>query len=154
MGKSFVMLFGALAFFACSQQQPATTSTASTAATNRGGLRKISTSDQQIIEQLRQRGVKILVQQPDYVLVYSDSSTLQPLDTQPVTEKDIVQRLAKIHFADKTQLQQIVDLGVDVWEVKGDSMTARVYDWYLEQLKQGGFSYRILKMDASAKEGK
>ncbi len=146
MGKFLVTLFGALAFAACSQQQSATTSMA------RGGLRKINTADQQTIERLRQSGVKILVQQPDYVIIYSDSATIQA--TQVATEQELVQRLANIHFADKAQLQQIIDLGVDVWEVKGDSVTARVYDLYLEQLKQGGFNYRILKMDASAKEGK
>jgi hypothetical protein len=153
MGKFFVMLFGALAFAACGQQQPATTSTASTASTARGGLRKISPADQQIVERLQQSGVKILVQQPDYLIIYSDSTMVEPLNAQPATEKDLVQRLARIHFTDKAQLQQIVDLGVDVWEVQGDSVTARVYDWYLEQFKQNGITYRVVKMDASAKEG-
>jgi len=154
MGKFFVTLFGAVAFVACGQQQPATTPTASTASTGHGGLRKISPADQQTIERLRQSGVKILVQQPDYLIIYSDSTTMQTMNTQAATEKELVQRLVNIHFADKAQLQQIVDLGVDVWEVQGDSVTARVYDLYLEQLKHGGFSYRVLKMDASAKEGK
>jgi len=153
MGKFFVMLFGSLVLTACGQQQPATTSTA---LTGRGGLRKISPADQQTIERLRQSGVKILVQQPDYVIIYSDSATLQTLamNTQAASEKDVVQRLVNIHFTDKAQLQQIVDLGVDVWEVQGDSVTARVYDLYLEQLKQNGINYRVVKMDAGAKEGK
>ena len=155
MGKFFVMLLGALALTACGQQQPATTTTASTAATGRGGLRKISSADQQTIERLRQSGVKILVQQPDYLIIYSDSTTMQTLamNTQVATEKDVVQRLVKIHFTDKAQLQQIADLGVDVWDVQGDSVMARAYDWYLEQLKQNGMNYRVVKMDASAKEG-
>ncbi len=153
MGKSFVMLLGALALAACGQQQPATTSTTATA---RSGLRKISTADQQTIERLRQSGVKILVQQPDYVIIYSDSTTLQTLamNTQPVAEKEVVQRLVNIHFADKAQLQQIVDLGVDLWDVQGDTVTARVYDFYLEQLKQNGINYRVVKTDAGAKEGR
>jgi len=155
MGKIFMLLFGAAALVACGQQQPATTSTSSTAATARGGLRKISPADQQTIERLRRSGVKILVQQPDYLIIYSDSTTLQTLamNTQAATEKEIVQRLVNIHFTDKAQLQQIVDLGVDVWDVQGDSVTARVYDFYLEQLKQNGINYRVIKMDAGAKEG-
>jgi len=153
MGKFLVMLFGAIALAACGQQQPATTSISSTASTARGGLRKINTADQQTIERLRQSGVKILVQQPDYLIIYSDSSTILPMNTQAATEKEIVQRLVNIHFTDKAQLQQIVDLGVDVWDVQGDSVTARVYDLYLEQLKQNGINYRVVKMDASAKEG-
>jgi predicted small lipoprotein YifL len=147
MAKFFVMLFVALAFAACGRQQPAATP----------GLRKISAADQQTVERLRQSGVKILVQQPDYLIVYSDSATIRLMDaegmkTLPAAEKELVQRLVRIHFADKTQLQKIVDLGVDVWEVQGDSVTARVYDLHLDRLKQEGFSYRILKTNASAPE--
>jgi hypothetical protein len=152
MEKFLLMLLGVLVFIACRQQQPASSPTST-------GLRKISVSDQQMVERLRQSGVKILVQQPDYVIIHSDSAAagqLQALamNTQPASEQDLVQRLARIHFADKTQLQKIVDLGVDLWEVQGDSVTARVYDWHLEQLKHDGLSYRILKMDAGAQEDK
>jgi len=147
MGKFLLMLLCAIVLGACRQQPPAETARA-------GGLRKIANADSQTVERLRQSGVKILVQQPDYLIIYSDSTTIQTMNTQAATEKELVQRLVNIHFADKAQLQQIVDLGIDVWEVQGDSVTARVYDLYLEQLKQGGFRYRILKMDASAKEGK
>jgi hypothetical protein len=149
MVKILLVFAGAIMLSACRQPQPSATPPAS-------GLRKISAADSQTLERLRQSGVKILVQQPDYLIVYSDSAQIQALGPQakPATEQDLVQRLVRIHFADKTQLQKIADLGVDVWEVQGDSVTARVYDLHLEQLKQDGFAYRILKMDASAKEDK
>jgi len=150
MGKILVILFGVIAFAACRQQQPAATPPAS-------GLRKISAADSQTVERIRQSGVKILVQQPDYLIVYSDSAQIgqmqaMAMEAKTATEQDLVQRLVRIHFTDKTQLQKIVDLGVDVWEVQSDSVTARVYDLHLEQLKQDGFTYRILKMDANAPE--
>jgi len=149
MEKFLVILLAMAVLTACRQQQPATTPAAV-------GLRKISAADPQTVERLRQSGVKILVQQPDYLIVYSDSAAMQALamNTQPATEQDLVQRLVRIHFSDKMQLQKIADLGVDVWEVEADTVTARAYDLYLEQLKQGGFNYRILKMDASAPENK
>jgi len=152
MGKFLLMLSGTLIICACRQQQPASSPTSI-------GLRKISISDQQTVERLRQSGVKILVQQPDYLVVYGDSAAAAQLralatDTQPATEQDLTQRLVRIHFTDKARLQTIVDLGVDLWDVQGDSVTARVYDLYLEQLKQNGFTYRILKMDAGAPEDK
>ncbi|MDZ7362469.1 MAG: hypothetical protein ONB46_17365 [candidate division KSB1 bacterium] len=149
MEKFLMMGLGMVVLTACHQQQPATTPAAV-------GLRKISATDSQNVTRLRQGGVKILVQQQDYLIVYSDSAAMQALVTnaQPATEKDLVQRLVRIHFTDKTQLQKIADLGVDIWEVEGDSVTARAYDLYLEQLKQDGFSYRILKTNASAPEGK
>jgi hypothetical protein len=150
MVKLLLMLLLMLAFIAC--QQPATSPAAS-------GLRKISVSDQQTVERLRQSGVKILVEQPNYLVVYSDSATasliqMLAVNAQPATERDLVQRLTRIHFADKAQLQKIVDLGVDLWEAQGDSAIARVYDWHLEQLEQEGYTYRILKMDANAPEDK
>jgi hypothetical protein len=153
MGKLFLLLLGAMALGACGrQQQPAATATQS-------GLRKIPYTDSQAVERIRQSGVKILVQQPDYLIVYSDSSSVQALQaltvsSQAATEHDLVQRLVQIHFADQTQLQKIVDLGVDLWHVEGDSATVRAYDLHLEKLKQDGFTYRILKMDASVKEDK
>jgi hypothetical protein len=60
----------------------------------------------------------------------------------------------QIHYTGQEQLQKIVDLGIDLWHVEGDSATVRAYDLHLEKLKQEGFTYRILKMDASAKEDK
>ncbi|MDZ7288427.1 MAG: hypothetical protein ONB44_00670 [candidate division KSB1 bacterium] len=151
MERFFLIFLSAILLIACRQQQPATTATT--------GLRKISYSDPQTVERVRQSGVKILVQQPDYLIVYSDSATagnLQALaiETQPATERDLVQRLASIHFADQTELQKIINLGVDFWSVEGDSVIARVFDLHLEQLQQQGFTYRIMKMDASAKEDK
>jgi hypothetical protein len=152
MGKFLLLFLSAMALGACRQQQPAATAASS-------GLRKIPYADSQTVEKVRQSGVKILVQQPDYLIVYSDSSSAQALQAltvtpQSATEADLVQRLVKIHFADQAQLQRIVDLGVDLWHVEGDSATARAYDLHLEKLKQEGFTYRILKMDASAKEDK
>ncbi len=151
MKKIFLLFFGAGVFFACRQQQPQEGMTS--------GLRKIAHTDSQTVERVRQSGAKILVQQPDYLIVYSDSSSVQAFQALGVTsqsaaEHDLVQRLVQIHFADQAQLQKIVDLGVDVWHVEGDSVTARAYDLHLEKLKQEGFTYRILKMDASAKEDK
>jgi hypothetical protein len=153
MAKFFLLFLGAMALGACGrQQQPAATATPS-------GLRKIAYTDSQTVEKIRQSGVKILVQQPDYLIVYSDSSGVQALQaltvsSQAAAEHDLVQRLVQIHFAGQAQLQQIVDLGVDLWHVAGDSATVRAYDLHLEKLKQEGSTYRILKMDASAKEDK
>lgn len=152
MGKFLLLLLGALALGSCRQQQPAATATPS-------GLRKIPYTDSQTVEQIRQSGVKILVQQPDYLIVYSDSSSGQALQaltvtSQSATEADLVQRLVQVHFTGQEQLQKIVDLGVDLWHVEGDSATVRAYDLHLEKLKQEGLTYRILKMDASTKENK
>jgi hypothetical protein len=147
MGKTLLILLGVILLSACRQQQPAATATS--------GLKKIHSSDPQTVQSLRQMGVEILVQQPDYLIIRTDSATARKIQTMALapqsgaTERDLVQRLVRIHFADKSQLQAIVNLGVDVWEVEGDSVTARVFDLHLEKLAQQDFTYRILKMNAS-----
>jgi hypothetical protein len=149
MGKILLVLFGVILLGACRQQQPRP------AATAPAGLHKIKITDTQTVARVRQMGVQILVQEPDYLIVRSDSAAageiqMLAMESQPATERDLVQRLVRIHFADQPQLQKIVDFGVDVWEVERDSVTARVFDLHLEKLRQDGFAYRILKMDASA----
>jgi hypothetical protein len=148
MGKILLVLLCAVVLVACRQEQQP-----QPAATTTPGLQKIKITDPQTVERVRQAGLQILVQQPDYLIVRPDSANAGKIQTlaaesQPATEQDLVQRLVRIHFSEQPRLQQIV--GVDVWEVETDSVTARVYDLHLEKLRQDGFPYRILKMNASA----
>ncbi|MDZ7344244.1 MAG: hypothetical protein ONA90_06980 [candidate division KSB1 bacterium] len=147
MEKFVSLLLAIVAFGACRQQSPSPASAY--------GLRKITDTDSQLVERIRQSGMEILVQQPDYLIVRVDSSavgTLQSLaiTTRPAAERDLIQRLVRIPFNDKAALQVIADLGVDIWHVEGNIVVARVYDLHLEKLHQRGFTYEVVKIDASA----
>jgi hypothetical protein len=78
----------------------------------------------------------------------------QGLKSEPIQEADMVQRLVKIQLKDSTDLQTIVNSGVDLWQVKGDTAIARAYDIYIERLKQAGLSVTIIARNASKMEEK
>lgn len=126
--------------------------------TSSPGLRKVTITSQQDVERLRGLGLQIIVQEKDYVVVRQDSSQIHQLEdaaikTAPIQETDLVQRLVKIHYASREQLQQIVDMGVDVWEVEGDSLLARVFDSHLVSLQADSIGYRVVEQYAGKKEG-
>ena len=50
-------------------------------------------------------------------------------------------------------LQQQIDLGIDPWQVHGDTLTARAYDLHIEQLRESGLNVEILAQDAAKWEG-
>jgi hypothetical protein len=102
--------------------------------------------------------LEIIVQEENYVIIRRDSAQVQSLQdagiaTTSIQETDLVQRLVRVHFSSREQLQQIVDMGVDAWETEGDSLTARAYDIHLSRLQAAGIAYRILAKDASKREG-
>ncbi len=138
-----------LAVACASPEQQSTSST---------GLRKITITSQEDVEKLRSLGLQIIVQEENYVVIRRDSSQIRQLDdaaikTAPIQETDLVQRLVKINFTSREQLQQIVDLGIDVWEVEGDSLLARVFDSHLASLQADSVGYRVVEQYAGRKEG-
>ncbi len=123
------------------------------------GLRKVMITEADAVDRLRALGLEVIVQQPDYVVVRQDSSHLQALreagiTTLPAQEADLVQRLVRVHFSDREQKQQIIDMGIDFWEQEGDSLLARAFDIHLSRLQAAGIGYRILANDASKREVK
>ncbi len=66
----------------------------------------------------------------------------------------MVQRLVKIYLKDSTDLQKVVNSGVDLWEVKADTAVARAFDIYIERLREAGLSVKIIARDASQMEEK
>jgi len=119
------------------------------------GLRKIYYKNQQEVQQLRQAGAEIIVQEPDYVIIRTDSM-LQALSVKsdPIEETDLVQRLVKIHVKDSQDIQTVANSGIDLWEVKGDTALGRAFDIYIERLKKAGLSVKIVAEDASKWEEK
>jgi len=122
------------------------------------GLRKVMISSSQEVERLRNFDLEIIVQEEKYVVVRQDSAQIKNLQnagftTLPIKGSDLVQRLVRVHFSSREQLQQIIDMGVDFWKQEGDSLTARAFDIHLSRMQAAGIGYRILARDASKWEG-
>lgn len=114
------------------------------------GLKKIRYHSEAELEKLREAGAEIIVRQPDYVIVRTDKLvTALTAKTEPVAEQDFVQRLISVQLRDRSELQAVVDTGVDLWEVGKDSVVARAFDLQIEHLQQQGYTIHMLAEDAS-----
>lgn len=148
MLRIYLLLLACLIFAFCqSEQQPQQAQSQ--------GLQKIYYKSQDEIQNLRNAGAEIIVQEPDYVVIRTDKMLqAHGLKSEPIQEVDLVQRLVKIQLKDSTDLQTIVNSGVDLWEVKNDTAVVRAFDIYIEQLKQAGLSVEVVAQDASKLEEK
>ncbi|MDZ7268795.1 MAG: hypothetical protein ONB48_13735 [candidate division KSB1 bacterium] len=142
MPRNIFVIAAALLLAACA--------TPPSSARGPAGLRKISYRSATELERIRQSGAEIIVQQPDYVVVRTDSAQLAALGlpSQPAVEQDLVQRLVAIVLRDSTSLQTVVDSGVDLWEAHGDTALARTFDIQLEKLRQQGLTITIIAENA------
>jgi len=119
------------------------------------GLRKVQYTSQEQIDLLKKAGAKIIVQEPDYVVIKTDSMvSALSMPSSPIKETDLVQRLIHVYAPDSTDVQKVINTGIDFWQVKGDTVIARAFDIYIEQLKADGFTVEIIQQNTSKKEGK
>lgn len=142
------ILLLALALAACTQepaQQPQQAP--------EDGLKKLSNPTGAQIQQLRDAGAEIIVREDDYVIVRTEN-VQQALDMrfEAISEQDLVQRLVHVILPDRSQLQEVIDTGIDFWEVRGDTVVARAFDLHIEQLTEAGFAVEIIAQNASARE--
>lgn len=143
-----------LSLAACgTQPEPGVQQTPTSSA---NGLKKITYKNAEELQRLRDSGAEIIVQQADYVIVRTDSQTISAFaaNATAAQEQDLIQRLAHVQLRDSSDVQKIVDSGVDLWEVKADTAIVRAFDIQLERLRQTGISFRVVKPDASSEEGK
>jgi len=90
------------------------------------------------------------VQEPNYIIVQTDNMTkTMAFSSHPIQEKDLKQRLIHVYAPDTTALQTVVNSGVDFWQVDGDTVVARAFDLYINNLRQAGLDVRIVAQDAT-----
>lgn len=148
MLRTFFIMFACLIFVVCqSEQQPQQAQSQ--------GLQKVYYKNQDEIQNLRNAGAEIIVQEAAYVVIKTDKMLqTHGLKSEAIQETDMVQRLVKIIVKDSTDRQTVVNSGVDLWEMKSDTAIARAYDIYIEQLRKAGLTVEIIAKDASKWEGK
>ncbi|MDZ7332814.1 MAG: hypothetical protein ONB31_12620 [candidate division KSB1 bacterium] len=118
------------------------------------GLQKVYYKNPEEIQRLRSAGAEIIVQEPNYVVIRTDKRVQNfGFKPQPIQETDLVQRLVEILLKDSSDLQTVVNSGIDLWQVAGDTVIARAYDIYIERLREAGFVVHIIAQKASSMEG-
>lgn len=111
-------------------------------------LRKIPVESREQAEQLMQNGIEVIVIEESYVIARlrnDDQNTVQSagLQTQPFAEDELIQRLVKIPVPDRSRIQPLVDLGLDVWEIRGDTLIAQVFDKHILAARALGYEVEV-----------
>ncbi len=118
-------------------------------------LQKIRYNSQEEIKQLREVGAEIIVQEDDYVIVrYPNNMPISSDVTEPIKEEDLVQRLVHIHLKDTNDIQKVVNMGVDVWKMKDGIVIASALDFYIEKLREAGFTVEVIAKNVKKWKGK
>ena len=115
-----------------------------------GELRKVYTKDPAEVQRFKDGGAEIIVRQPDYVVLrFTETVSRLTVESEPIRERDLVQRVARIQLRKPGDLQRAVDIGIDLWRIQDGTAVARVFDIHIERLEQAGLKVEVLAQDAS-----
>jgi len=112
-------------------------------------LRKIPIQSQGEVDSLLNLGLDVIVEEEDYVVVHmqpSDTNQVQAanITTKPIQESDLIQRLVKIPIEQRERVNDLTEIGIDIWEVRQDTVVAQAYDKYIREARQKGFEVIIV----------
>jgi len=115
-------------------------------------LVKIPITDAAVADSLIKLNIDVVVIEEDYVIARLgglEASNVQSmsLKMETIKETELMQRLIKIIMKNEYDLRELSDTGIDIWEVKGDTITAQAYDKYIRQIQAKGYSVEIVEKD-------
>lgn len=113
-------------------------------------LKKIAIQAKAQADSLIEAGVDVIVVEEDYVVARLDEANeeqVQSMNLQavPIKESDLVQRLVKIVIKDRLDSTELLEMGVDIWEVKGDTVIAQVFDKHIRLAEGKGYEVEVLE---------
>lgn len=116
-------------------------------------LKKIPITDPSLVDNLLSQGLDVIVVEKDYVVIRISPEKAQVLDrlqlqAEPIQEQDLVQRLVKIPISTQQQVNELANLGMDIWEVKKDTVVAQAFDKYIREAEKLGFKVEVVKRNA------
>ena len=135
----------------CQSQTEQTVQTVSQEYFNSGPqLVKISILNAAVADSLIRQGLDVIVIEDDYIIARIDSSESNlvqsmSLNMQTFKEKELLQRLIKIVINEQSDLQDLNSIGIDIWEVKGDTVLAQAFDKYIRQIEAKGYTIEIVE---------
>jgi arginyl-tRNA synthetase len=140
-----------LAGFGCQDQSEQTAQTVSKEFFNSGPqLVKIPIKDSAVSDSLISYGMDVVVVEEDYIIARlsgQDAVRVQKMSLKMETfkEEELVQRLIKVVMKKKSDLQELSNTGIDIWEVKEDTVLAQAYDKYIRQIQEKGYAVEIVE---------
>ncbi|RMF69786.1 MAG: hypothetical protein D6743_01320 [Calditrichaeota bacterium] len=112
-------------------------------------LQKIAIHDRAEADSLLKAGFDLLVIEDTYVVARVEPAehtkiASMNLKATRAEESDLIQRLVKIPLDETHGVQPLVDLGMDVWQVKQDTVIAQAYDKYIREATEKGYQVLVV----------
>ena len=113
-------------------------------------LVKIPIKDPAVADSLINSGMDVVVVEENYVIARLSSQDAVKVQTMSLKmetfrEEELVQRLVKVVMKQKSDLQELSNTGIDIWEVKGDTVLAQAFDKYIRQIQEKGYPVEIVE---------
>ncbi len=113
-------------------------------------IKKIAITNKAEADSLINLGVEVIVVEDTYVAARVDSQATAKIQSlnlklEPIKEAELVQRLVQITAVDTAGRQELADLGIDIWEVRQDTVIAQVFDKHIRQAEARGYRIEILE---------
>ncbi len=113
-------------------------------------LVKINLDRPGVFQNLAAQNVEIIVQEEDYIIVRLDLTAFgeiqaMSLSTEKPKESELVQRLIAVVTSDSEQITAVNNTGINIWEMRGDSVIAQAFDNQINAIKTMGLPVEILE---------
>lgn len=146
-----IIIAGGLCFMACQNSSGELSETAGSQKQETEGpqLQKVAIENTAQADSLINMGLDVIVVEETYVVVRvapaeAEKISSMNLKSQTVQESELVQRLVKIAISKKEDVQVLIELGMDVWEVQADTVTAQVFDKHIRQAESKGYTVKVV----------
>lgn len=122
-------------------------------------LRKINLTDNVDADSLSRLGLEVIVVEDNYVIARVGGegiAAVQNLNLQSdiASETDLIQRLVEVIITKKEDISDLSNVGIDIWEVRGDTVLAQAFDKYIMEIENKGYSIKIVEKNIQNLTGK
>jgi hypothetical protein len=115
-------------------------------------LVKIDLKSSSDADSLLAHGFELIVVEPEYVIARLNSQSARQVQNMSLPmstfdEKELVQRLIRVVIQDSTDLSELGNTGIDIWEVRGDTVIAQAFDNYIRRIESLAYEVEIVEQD-------
>ncbi|MCW3130185.1 MAG: M14 family zinc carboxypeptidase [Methanophagales archaeon] len=110
---------------------------------------KVSIENQDDVDTLSNLGLEIYVIEQNYLAIRITNEEEQEIErigfsVTPIKEDELVHRIVKVVIKNEEDINELANLGLDIWEVNQGYLIAMAYDKHIIELKEKGFVVEIL----------